>query len=107
MGHDHDHGPAEQWVPVKTWERPQTVWQKVRDFLWGLFFFEYYHELKHERAKYADTINLVLYGELLGLPLMNSTVGLRLLPYMLPELQGFKHRQAEEKEVMEEAPHIH
>mgnify|MGYP001028471134 CR=1 FL=1 len=106
--HDHEHGQA--WLPSepdRLARRPDTLWGRLKQFLWGLLFFEYYHELRHERARYSDILNVVLYGELLGLPLMNSTMGLRLLPYTLPELSGWLHRQAEEHEVLEEAPHIH
>lgn len=88
-------------------ERPRTFWGKVRQFLWGLLFFELYHEVVHERERYNDVMNLVLFGELLGIPLMNSTVGLRLLPYVLPELGPWKHRQLEEFDLVEHGPHIH
>lgn len=106
-GHGHAHVDA-PWVRHRRLhERPTTLWGKLRQFLWGFFFFEWYHELQHERAKYNDVMNLILFGELIGIPLMNSTIGLRLLPFVLPELQGWKHRQMEEKEIMEEVPHVH
>lgn len=98
-GHPRFHDPLR--------ERPTTFWGKVRQFLWGLLFFEWYHELQHERAKYNDVMNLILFGELLGIPLMNSSIGLRLLPYVLPDLHAWKHRQLEEHVVEEHAPHIH
>lgn len=101
----HQAWPAQP--PLALSQRPHTLWGKVKQFFWGFFFFDYYHELQHERARYADIMNVILYGELLGIPLMNSTMGLRLLPYTFPELKGWLHRQAEEKEVLEEAPHIH
>lgn len=107
----HSHHSLEdgKWPRVTAGftERPQGFWARFKQFIWGLFFFEYYHELKHERERYADVMNVVLYGELLGLPLMNTSLGLKLLPYALPELRGWLHRQGEEHEVLEEAPHIH
>lgn len=104
-GHEHGHEP---WVRHRRLhERPQTWRDKVKQFLWGFFFFEWYHELQHERAKYNDVMNLILFGELIGIPLMNSTIGLRLLPHVMPELQSWKHRQLEEHEVVEHAPHMH
>jgi hypothetical protein len=116
VGHDrrqgHTHGGhvhgTEPWVRHRRLhERPLTFGEKVKQFLWGFMFFEWYHELQHERAKYNDVMNLILYGELIGIPLMNSSIGLRLLPYVLPELQTWKHRQLEEHEIIEEAPHMH
>jgi len=106
-GHHHGHR-HEPWVRHgRLHAAPRTLREKVGQFLWGLFFFEWYHELQHERAKYNDVMNLVLFGELIGIPLMNSSIGLRLLPYALPDLQGWMHRQLEEHEVIEHAPHMH
>ncbi|ADU52329.1 hypothetical protein Tmar_2251 [Thermaerobacter marianensis DSM 12885] len=118
-GHHHGHGHAHarddpllrryghprfhSWIS----RRPATWWEKVKQFIWGFLFFEWYHELQHTRSRYNDIMNLVLFGELLGLPLMNSSIGLRLLPYVLPDLDAWKHRQLEEHVVEEHAPHIH
>lgn len=87
--------------------RPTRFLDKVKQFLWGLLFFEWYHELRHVRSRYNDVMNLILFGEMLGIPLMNSSIGLRLLPYALPDLHAWKHRQLEELVVEEHAPHIH
>lgn len=88
-------------------ERPRTFWGRVKQFLWGMVFFELYHDVVHQRERYNDVMNLLLFGELLGIPLMNSSVGLRLLPYVLPELGPWKHRQLEEFDLVEHGPHIH
>ncbi|QIA28008.1 hypothetical protein DYI95_011265 [Thermaerobacter sp. PB12/4term] len=110
-GHQHGdpllrrHGQPQ----VHSWlaQRPTTFWGKVKQFVWGFLFFDWYHELQHARSQYNDVMNLVLFGELLGIPLMNSSIGLRLLPYVLPDLGAWKHRQLEEHLVEEHAPHIH
>ena len=112
-GHGHTHGRGHLDAHSHTrfhapiMERPTTLWGKIKQFLWGFLFFEWYHELQHERAKYNDVMNLILFGEMLGIPLMNSSIGLRLLPYALPDLPAWKHRQLEEHVVEEHAPHIH
>ncbi len=91
-----------------TWrERLRQAMQGVRQFLWGFFLFEMSHELQKEKARYSDAVNLVIVGEMLGLPLMNSVITLRLLPYLLPELDGWKQRQLSEGDIIEEAPEIH
>jgi hypothetical protein len=87
--------------------RLQRAGQVMGQFLWGFFYFEMFHELQKEKARYNDAVNLVIVGELLGLPLMNSVITLRLLPYLLPELDGWKHRQLAEADIIEEVPEIH
>ena len=80
--------------------------RKVRDFLWGLFFYDLYLEAVRTKTSYKDALNLFLLGQFLGLPLMNSSISLRLLPYLLPELGDWKKRQLKEKEIIELAPDI-
>lgn len=63
--HAHVHGDG-PWVRHKRLhERPASFWGKVRQFFSGFLFFEWYHELQHERAKYNDVMNRILFGELI------------------------------------------
>jgi hypothetical protein len=101
--------PTEQpRTQIPTWrERLQQIIHIARQFLWGFFMFEMFHETQKEKARYNDAMNVVIVGEMLGLPLMNSVLTLPLLPYLLPELEGWKHRQLSESDIIEEAPEIH
>ncbi len=76
----------------------------VKEFLFGLFYFDLYWETRKEAAKLRDAVNLLLMGELLGLPLMTTPIMLRLLPYLLPEIEDWKRRQLRERDVTEEVP---
>ncbi|MGQ4891759.1 MAG: hypothetical protein ACP6IP_04630 [Candidatus Njordarchaeia archaeon] len=78
----------------------------AKEFLFGLFLYElYYDTLKYAR-KYKDAINLFIIGELLGLPLMDTYLSLRLLPYLLPEIGKWKFRQLRESDITDEVPDI-
>lgn len=79
----------------------------IREALWGMFFYEFWHELREQRKKYEDALNVLMIGELLGIPLMNSTITLKLLPYLLPDIKEWKERQLEEFEILDHPPHIH
>jgi hypothetical protein len=52
--------------------------QKVRELLWGFFFLDFYKEVVKTKANYEDALNLIILGEMLGIPLMNSTIALKL-----------------------------
>jgi hypothetical protein len=105
LGSNNDPFPS---LARPAWrERLRQILQIVRQFLWGFFFFEMFHELQKEKARYSDAVNLVIVGELLGLPLMNSVIALRLLPYLLPELGPWKQRHLSEVDIVDEAPEIH
>ncbi len=79
----------------------------AREMVWGLAVFDMYHEVKSEAQRHQDAFDLLILGEMIGIPLMNTTVGLRLLPYAVGSLQRFKVRYLREPEVLERAPHIH
>lgn len=87
--------------------RVGQLWRGVRDFLWGLFVFDTYKETLHQRERYEEVMNVILFGEMLGIPLMNSVISLRLLPYVVGDLEEWKRRQAREVEVLEYAPDLH
>src|SRR2546427_765949 len=59
------------------------------------------------RIRSNDAVNLLVFSEQLGIPLMNSYVSMRLLPYFVGELEGWKRREMREREILEEAPEIH
>lgn len=90
---------------------PKGFWPKLRfrlhELLWGFFLFEFWHELRQQRHKYEDAMNVVIMGELLGIPLMNSVVTLRLLPYLLGDLPEWRRRALTEREVLDASPDIH
>lgn len=88
-------------------EGPKSFGERLRDFFWGLFAFDLYRENRELAARQEDALLLIIYGELLGLPLMNSVFALRLLPYVLPELEEWKKRQLAEPDVIEHVPDSH
>src|SRR2546428_792825 len=89
---------------VSRWRRALQI---VKEILWGLFFFDLYTENMKMRIRYNDAVNLLVFSEQLGIPLMNSYVSMRLLPYFVGELEGWKRREMREREILEEAPEIH
>lgn len=90
--------PTGRWAQIR---------HRVNEALWGFFVYEFWHGLHEERSRYADALNVLMLGEFLGVPLMNSTITLRLLPYMLPDLKKWKERQLSEREILDSPPEIH
>jgi hypothetical protein len=79
----------------------------LKEILWGLFFYDLYSENLKMRIRYNDAVNLLVFSEQLGIPLMNSYVSMRLLPYFVGELEGWKRREMREREILDDAPEIH
>ncbi len=79
----------------------------IREALWGLFFYDLYTEQMKLRLRYNDAVNVLVFSEQLGIPLMNSYVSMRLLPYFVGDLEGWKRRELRERDFLEDAPELH
>ena len=79
----------------------------LKEFLWGLLFYDLYTEHKKASIRYNDAVYLLIFSEQLGIPLMNSYVSMRLLPYFVGQLEGWKRRELRERDFLEEAPDLH
>ncbi|MFQ6002079.1 MAG: hypothetical protein ACE5LG_10520, partial [Anaerolineae bacterium] len=67
-----------------------SLWQKIKEVLFGLFVYDLYRSAIQAKAEYEDALNVLLMGQFLGIPLMNSVFTLRLFPYLLPQLGDWK-----------------
>lgn len=85
----------------------KAFWNALKAFMWGLTCLDLYRETLREKRKYEDVLNIVLLGEFLGVPLMNSTITLRLLPYLFPELKHWRQRQLTEWDLTDHLPDAH
>ena len=99
--------PAPDGRPRAPRDRLRRAIGAARDILWGLALYDSYHEMMVEAQRHRDAFDVLILGEMLGIPLMNTTIGLRLLPYAVGDLHGFRVRFLREHEVLEQAPHIH
>jgi len=48
---------------------------------------------------------LVVFGDMVGMPILPPHYGLRLLPYVVPQLQGWKRRLLRERELGDDHEH--
>jgi hypothetical protein len=87
--------------------RLKAFCRAAKEFLWGLACLDLYRDTLREKRKYEDVLNVVLLGQFLGLPLMNSTITLRLLPHLFPELRHWRQRQLTEQDVTDHLPEAH
>ena len=87
--------------------RGRRILQALKEMAWGLFFFDFYTENRKLGLRYNDAVNLLVFSEQLGIPLMNSYVSMRLLPYFVGELEGWKRRELREHDFLSDAPDLH
>lgn len=73
--------------------------QVSREVLYGFTVHGLEVELRKERGALEHLFMLVVFGDLLGLPLLPPYYSMRLLPYVLPAIRHWKRSVLREKDL--------
>lgn len=76
-----------------------TIGGWLRDFIYGMTYFEMEKELRRQRADLEHLFVLISFGDLLGVPILPPYYSLRLLPFIVPLLQVWRRRMLREKDL--------
>jgi hypothetical protein len=92
-------------------ERPPfsaDVARKLRSFahalgemVYGATVYEMVRDLRQERARFEHLFVLVVFGDLLGLPILPPYYALRLLPYVVPSIESWRRSMLRERDLTE------
>lgn len=82
------------------------AWAKaVREFLYGLSGYEFEQQAVEIRGSLETLFMLVVFGELVGVPILPPYYGLRLLPYVVPQVETWKRRVLRERTLGDDHEH--
>jgi len=70
-----------------------------REILYGMTVHEMDLELRRERGDLDHLFMLVVFGDLVGLPLLPPYYSMRFLPYIIPSLETWKRRLLRERDL--------
>jgi hypothetical protein len=71
----------------------------LRDILYGASIYEMVRDLQKERGQRERLFILAVFGDLLGVPILPPYYALRLLPYVVPSLAGWRVSMSREKDL--------
>ena len=77
----------------------------VREIMYGLMLHEMDLEVRKERGHLDNLFMLVVFGDLIGLPLLPPYYSLRLLPHIVPSVETWKRRVLREKDLTDYVAH--
>ncbi len=77
----------------------------IREVLYGWLFYDTVLELKKERGHLDNLFMLVIFGDMVGLPLLPPYYSLRLLPYIVPSIERWRRRVLREKDLTDFVGH--
>ncbi len=71
----------------------------VRGFLYGLLLYDFEKTFRKQRGELEDLFMFIVFGDMLGLPVLPPYYSLRLLPYVAPHIQRWKRRALRERDL--------
>ena len=71
----------------------------LRGFIYGMTYFEMEQELRRQRADLEHLFVLISFGDLLGVPILPPYYSMRLLPYIVPMINSWRHRMLRERDL--------
>ena len=71
----------------------------IGDIMYGATIYEMVRDLHKERAKLERLFVLVVFGDLLGVPVLPPYYTLRLLPYIMPNITGWRRSMLRERDL--------
>ncbi len=87
------------------WERGRRALyrgvQVIGQILYGATIYPMVRDLHQERGRLERLFVLVVFGDLLGVPVLPPYYTLRLLPYIVPQLTGWKASLLRERDLTE------
>jgi hypothetical protein len=74
----------------------------LREIMYGFTVHELDMELRKEKGSIDDLFMLVVFGDLVGLPILPPYYSIRLLPYIIPTFNTWKRRLLREKDLTDQ-----
>lgn len=79
--------------------------QALREFLYGMTGYEIAQHGIEIRGSLETLFMLVVFGDMIGVPVLPPYYGLRLLPHVVPQVQTWKRRVLRERQLGDEHEH--
>lgn len=82
--------------------------RKIRQFLYGMFSYEFELQALEMRGELESAFMLISVGDMLGVPVMPPIYSLRILPYLVPDIEKWKRRVMRERDMADKQEfHLH
>lgn len=77
-----------------------SAWTRiVREFIYGMTSYEFVQQALEMRQAMDRLFMVGVFGDMLGVPVLPSYYGLRLLPWVVPQVEAWKRELLREREL--------
>lgn len=73
--------------------------KSAAEFIYGATIYDMVRDLHKERASLEHLFILIVFGDFLGIPILPPYYTLRLLPYVAPNITGWKRSLLRERDL--------
>ena len=85
--------------PVEWSERIRGFAKMIGEMLYGMTVYEMVRDLNKERGMIERLFILAVFGDVLGVPILPPYYALRLLPYVVPNIRGWRYSMLRERDL--------
>ena len=71
----------------------------VREVLYGMTVYDWVHELDKTRNEHNRLFTMIVFGDLIGVPILPPYYTLRLIPYLVPDFKGWQRSMLRERDL--------
>jgi hypothetical protein len=82
-------------------QRLRAMTHAVGEMIYGATVYEMVRDLMQERGRIEHLFVLIVFGDLLGIPVLPPYYALRLLPYVVPSIETWKRSMLRERDLTE------
>ena len=76
----------------------RQIIKTLREVLYGMTVYDWVHQLEKARSEENRLFTLIVYGDLLGIPILPPYYTLRLIPYLVPMLWTWRRSMLRERD---------
>ena len=87
-------GRGKEWL-----DRSVGLLKMVGQMIYGATVYEWVREVQKERGKTERLFVLAVFGDVLGVPILPPYYALRLLPYVVPAIEGWRYSMLRERDL--------
>ncbi len=81
------------------WKKVMVYVKVIREILYGFTAYELHRELQKGKGYNDRLFMLVIFGDLVGMPMLPPYYAMRLLPYVIPQINTWKRSVSKERDI--------
>lgn len=76
-----------------------TLIKTLREVIYGMTVYDWVRELEKARNEQNRLFTLMVFGDLLGIPVLPTYYTLRLIPFMVPSIDSWRRSMLRERDL--------